>query len=942
MAGKAKLVLIDGHALLYRAYHALPPTMVTAQGESTNAVYGFLSTVLKVLAEERPEHIAVCLDKGRTFRHDLYDAYKAHRAKMPDDLRPQIDRAEEVLHALGIPTYGVEGYEADDLIGTLARQSSEAGLDTLIVTGDADALQLVDERVSVLVPGKKYAETLRYDPAAVRQRFGFDPSQLIEFKALKGDPSDNIPGVTGIGDKTAGELVQRYGSLENVYAHIEEVAPRYRKALEEHREQAFLSRKLATIVKDAPVQLDLAGSRFGTYDREEVVRLFRELEFRSLLARLPGAGAAQAERPGPSRQLSLFADAAAEEPATAAPPAGAYHIVRDAPALQEMLSALGHGPLALDTETTAVQPMQAELVGISLASPGGQAWYIPLRHRGPDGQLLPGQLPWEEARRRLAPLLADPAVPKYAHHAKYDTLVLAEEGLEVAGLAFDTLIAAHLVGARSELAAEGEPGESAAGRGDRSIGLKSLAFRLLGVEMHDISELLGKGKSQRTMDYVPIEEAGPYACADADMTCRLQRILAPQLVEKGLQALYSEVELPLVDVLRDMERAGVALDVAFLHEMSGRLQQSLLELEERIYQAAGYAFNINSSQQLSEVLFHKLGLPTSASSKLKSGIYSTASDVLERLRQQHPVAEAVLNHRELAKLKSTYADALPLLVNRRTGRVHTSFNQTATSTGRLSSSDPNLQNIPIRTELGRQVRKAFVAEPGCVLLSADYSQVELRILAHLSQDPGLLEAFAQGEDIHASTAETLFGVPHEQVTADQRRVAKTVNFGLMYGMSEYGLASRLGIDQDVAARFIATYFGRYAGVKRYIEETLRQGRELGYVVTVLGRRRYFPELRSPNPNLRGRAEREAINMPIQGTAADIIKIAMVRLHRALAAAGLRSRMILQVHDELVLEVPHDEVGTVLPLVKQMMEEAYRLDAPLQVDAHTGPTWGDLK
>jgi len=804
----------------------------------------------------------------------------------------------------------------------------------------------VDDHVHVLVPGRKYAETVRYDPARVRERFGFEPAQLVEFKALKGDPSDNIPGVSGIGEKTAQDLVQRFGSLEKIYENLEQVPERYRKALEAQRDQAFFSRKLATIVTDAPVQLDLQGSRFGDYDRQAVVELFRELEFRSLLGRLPpprGAAevppSAQVGAAGRAQQLTLFGE---EPPAAApAPESAACQIVRDPAGLRALVAALGRGPLALDTETTSLRPMEAELVGISLAVPAGRSWYIPLGHRGADGGLLPEQLPWEEARQALAPVLGDPEILKYAHHAKYDTLVLAEAGLEVRGVAFDTLIAAHLVGGRSGL--PGESGEAAEPtRGDRSIGLKNLAFRLLGVEMRDISELLGKGKTQRTMAEVPIAEAGPYACADAEMTCRLQSVLAPQLEEKGLLALFREVEMPLVAVLRDMERAGVALDVAFLQEMSQRLERSLQELQEQIYQAVGYSFNLNSPQQLSEALFQRLGLPLSATYRLKSGIYSTANDVLERLRHLHPVVEAVLNQREVAKLKSTYVDALPALVNTRTGRLHTSFNQTATSTGRLSSSDPNLQNIPIRTELGRQVRKAFIAAPGWVLLSADYSQVELRILAHISGDPGLLEAFRRGEDIHASTASTLFGVPTDQVTPEQRRVAKTVNFGLMYGMSDYGLAQRLGIEQEVAAHFIRTYFGRYAGVKRYIEETLRQGREQGYVSTLLGRRRYIPELGSPNRNVRAAAEREAINMPIQGSAADIIKIAMIRLHRALQEKGLRSRLILQVHDELVLEAPQEEAERVAPMVKDYMEGAYELQAPLQVEVHAGPNWGDLK
>ncbi len=925
MSAAPRLVLIDGHALLYRAYHALPQEMVTSRGEYTNAIYGFLSTLLKVVADEKPEYVIVCLDKGRTFRHDLYDEYKAHRAKMPDDLRPQVERTEQVLQALGIPTYAVEGYEADDLIGTLSRQATEADLDTLIVTGDADALQLVDEHVNVLVPGRRYSETVCYDEDRVRERYGFGPTELVEFKALKGDPSDNIPGVPGVGDKTATKLVQEYGTLEKIYESLDLVPSRYRKALEDNREQAFFSRKLATIVTDAPAQLDLESSRFGDYDREQVVQLFRELEFRSLLGRLPGTEGPAEPTPVPTakaaRQMSLFEEAAVETAAVVHLPS--YHTVRDRAGLDRLLAALGKGPLAFDTETTSLQPLESELVGISLAVPDGRSWYIPLTHRSPDGARLADQLSWDEVRERLSPLLDNRSIPKYAHNAKFDMLVLAEQGLDVHGVVSDTMIAAHLLG-------------------ERSVGLKGLAFKHVGVEMRTIEDLLGTGKSQRTMDQVPIEEVSTYACADADMTCRLQALLAPRLAEQGLQSLFEDVEMPLVEVLADMERAGVRLDTGFLGKMSHELQNALAELEETIHRLAGHPFNVNSTQQLSEVLFHELGLPLTATSKLKSGAYSTASDVLERLRGLHPVVEAVINYRELSKLSSTYVDALPRLVSTRTGRVHTSFNQTATATGRLSSSDPNLQNIPIRTDVGRQVRQAFITDPGWVLLAADYSQVELRILAHLSDDPGLLEAFAQEEDIHASTAATLFGVPTSQVTAEQRRTAKTVNFGLMYGMSEYGLAQRLGIDHAVAAHFIATYFARYASVQSFFAETLRLGRERGYVSTILGRRRYIPALRSSNRNVRAAAEREAINAPIQGSAADIIKIAMVRLHAALKERGLRSRMVLQVHDELVLEVPEEEAGVVVPLVKETMEGAFALRAPLRVDIHTGSTWGELK
>ena len=936
MPTTGRLVLIDGHALLYRAYHALP-ALVTSQGEPTNAVYGFFSTLLKVIADEKPDYVIVCLDRGTTFRHERYPEYKAHRAKMPDDLRPQVGRTAEILEALRIPTCTAEGYEADDVIGTLARQATVDGLETLIVTGDSDALQLVDEHVHVLVPGRKYSQPVHYDPDAVRKRYGFDPPRLVDYKALMGDSSDNIPGVTGVGKKTATKLVQQYGSVENVYAHLDEVAPeRYRKALAEGRDQALLSKELAAIVTHAPVELELHP--LGDYDRETAIEVFRQLESPSLVRRFLKIVTPTEPASSPPGQLSLFPDEAAEQPVAA--PTGDYTIVRDEAGLESMLQALGRGPLAFDTETTSTEPMEAELVGLSLATAGGRAWYIPLQHRDESGELLPDQLDWEDVRPRLSPLLSDPEVPKTAHNAKFDILMLSEAGLEVQGVDFDTMIAAHLATGQAKLPEAG----TASSRRRRSVGLKNLAVLYLATPMRSIEELIGKGKGQITFDQVSLADAGPYACADADMTYRLRDVLAPLLAEKETRSLFNDVEMPLVKVLKDMEQAGIALDTDFLEEISRTLLKSLQEMEETIYAEAGHPFNVNSTQQLGKVLFDELGLPTDVSRKLKSGGYSTAASVLERLQERthHPIVEAILRQREIAKLKSTYVDALPLLVNPRTGRVHTSFHQTVTSTGRLSSSNPNLQNIPIRTEEGRKIRYAFVAEPGWVLLSADYSQVELRVLAHLSGDPGLLKAFAHGEDIHASTAATLFGVPQEQVADEQRRVAKTVNFGLMYGMSEYGLAARLGIEHATAAKFIATYFGRYAHVKRYFDQTLERGREQGYVSTILGRRRYIPELNSSNRNVQSAAEREAINMPIQGTAADIIKIAMIRLHRALHERGLRSRMLLQVHDELVLEAPDEEVDVIVPLVKDCMENAYALDVPLVVDVHTGATWGDLK
>ncbi len=910
-----KLVLIDGHALLYRAYYGVPQGMATSQGEPTNAVYGFLSTLFKVLREENPGYVVVCLDKGRTFRHDLYPEYKAHRLKMPDDLHSQIERTEQVLEALGIPIYALEGYEADDLIGTLARQAAEAGLETLIVTGDSDALQLVNEHVRVLTPGRRYSDTVVYDTARVREKYGLEPKQLVDFKGLMGDASDNIPGVPGVGEKTATQLVQRFGSIEAVYEHLDEVPTRYRTLLAGNREQAFFSRELARVRTDVPVKLDLEGGRFGAYDREAVLKVFGELEFgRGLLSRLPEPVAP------PRKAIRVQQLSFPEQPTGRTSP---YEIVRDRTALEAMLRALGRGPLAFDTETTSTRPMETALVGLSLALPDRRAWYIPLGHCSDEGVRLPDQLPWEIVRGRLAPLLEDEGVPKYAHNAKFDLLILARHGLEVRGVVGDTMIAAHLLGYRS-------------------VNLKDLARQILGEEMTTIEDLLGKGKSQTTMDRVPIEQVGPYACADADMTCQLQAHLQPRLQEEGLHDLFEQVEMPLVPVLVEMERNGIRLDVEFLREMSRQLEQDLAVLEGAIHALAGHPFNIRSTQQLGQVLFEELGLPTTGIRRTKAGGYSTAVDVLEKLCHQYPIVEKVLEHRELSKLKSTYLDALPALVNPETGRVHTSFHQTVTTTGRLSSSDPNLQNIPVRTELGRQVRRAFVADPGWLLLSADYSQVELRVLAHISGDPGLLGAFNRGEDIHASTAAALFDLPIAEVTPEQRRLAKTVNFGLIYGMSAYGLASRLGIEQEEAERFIRAYFEQFPRVKAYIEKTVQQAWEQGYVTTLLGRRRPIPTIRSENRNLREAAEREAINAPIQGSAADIIKIAMVRLYGALKGRGLRSRLLLQVHDELVLEIPEEEVETVRPLVVETMEGAYPLQAPLRVDVHVATTWEDLK
>jgi DNA polymerase-1 len=922
-----KLVLIDGHALAYRAYHALrPDTFSTRLGEPTNAVYGFTSMLMAVLRDEQPDYIAVTFDVGRTFRHDEYPPYKAHREEMPEELATQLQRINQVVEAFNIPVFTAEGYEADDVLGTLARQAAQQGVGTLIVTGDTDTFQLIDDHTQVLTSRRRYSDTVIYDEVGIQERYGLEPQQIIDYKGLVGDSSDNIPGVRGVGQKTATRLLQKYGSIEAIYEHLDEVkSSRFRKALEEGRDDAFLSKHLATIVTDVPVALDLEACRVTGYDRDWVVTLFRELEFRSLLKRLP-----QPSQPKGPQQLALFGEmeAAAPTALSAVPVAGAvtagYQTVDSQEALEELAEALSRSPaFALDTETTSTDAMAADLVGIAVAMEEGQAYYIPVGH-------VPGagsQLPLDYVLEELRPVLEDASVSKYAHNAKYDLTVLTRHGIDVKGLAFDTMIAEWLIDPAS-----------------RNLGLKNLAWARLNVEMTPITVLIGKGKNQITIDRVPIEQVSQYAGADVDMTYRLVSMLKPELEEKELWRLFTEVEMPLVPVLVEMDMKGVALDVPFLQNMSGQLQERLAALEKEIHDQVGYSFNINSTQQLSDALFVKLGLPTKGVRKTASGHCSTAASVLEKLKGQHPIIGLILEQRELAKLKSTYVDALPQLVNPRTGRVHTSYNQTGTVTGRVSSSDPNLQNIPIRTELGRQVRRAFVAGEGSVLLAADYSQVELRIMAHISRDPTLLEAFRRGEDIHTSTAAAVMGVPAEAVTPEMRRLAKSVNFGLSYGQGSRGLAQQTGLSYEEADRFIKTYFDKYPKVQDYIERTKHQADEQGYVETLLGRRRYFPELQ--RDQVRGHiiaaAHRMAINAPIQGTAADILKIAMLRLHQALHERNLKSRMTLQVHDELVLEVPEDEIDTVTPLVKEVMEGAFQLDAALKVDVKVGANWLEME
>jgi len=903
---KPLLVLFDGHALVHRAYHALPPLTVNKTGEMVGAVFGFAQMVLKVINDLKPTHYAIAFDKAApTFRHQMFEQYKAQRPSTPDELVSQMGRVRQLVEAFRIPIFELDEYEADDVLGTLSQQASQKDIDAVIVTGDADVMQLVSPRVKVLAPRRSFGDTMLYDEAAVSQKYGVEPEYIADFKALKGDPSDNIPGVPGVGEKTAVKLINQWGTIEQIYQHIDEITPvKLQNTLRENEAAARQSKELATIVTRTPVTLNLTDCQFTNYDRDKVVELFRELEFFSLLPKLP-----ETEGVAPENNVTT---------GTQPPQQRDYHLINTTAAFDELLGKLSaKKPLAFDTETTSLNAMSADLVGISLSPAPGEAYYIPVGHTGL-GQVE--QLPMEYVIDRLRPLLEDTSLPKLAHNGKYDITVLSEHGIDVKNLASDTMIAAYLLS-------------------DKSLGLKSLAFSRLGIEMTPITELIGAGTKQIPMSLVDIRQAADYACADADVTGQLTGLLTDELHKQGLWQLFNDVEMPLVPVLVHMERSGIALDTELLRQMAHRLGEQLIKLEAEIYNCAGHQFNINSSQQLGSVLFDELKLPTGR--KTKNG-YSTGASVLEELRGSHEIIEHILEYRQLTKLKSTYIDSLPRLVNPKTGRVHTSFNQTRTATGRLSSSDPNLQNIPVRGELGKEVRQAFTAPPGSSLLSGDYSQIDLRSLAHLSQDQGLLDAFNHDEDIHAATASRLFNVDTARVTDDMRRVAKTVNFGVIYGMSDYGLQQATELSRAEAAQFITAYFEKYPGIKKYLEATKQQGRDLGYVETLLGRRRSIPEINSPNYQIREAAERMAINMPVQGTSADIIKVAMVRLYQEMVKRHLKSKMLLQVHDELLFEVPDDELDEMRQLVPEVMSTALKLSIPLKVSINSSRSWGELK
>ncbi len=931
MSKKERIVLIDSNALIHRAFHALPP-LQTKKGEPVNAVYGFTSTLLKVLADLKPAYIAAAFDrKEETFRHKEYAEYKAQRVKAPEEIYEQIPKTKEVLESFSIPIFEYQGFEADDIIGTLAKQAQEKGLDTYIVTGDLDTLQLVSSKVKVYTLKRGIGDTVIYDEEQVRKRFNLAPWQLVDFKALKGDPSDNIPGVPGIGQKTAALLVSEFSSIENLYQEIEKgtakakkLPQRLQQNLKNYKEQAFFCKKLITLREDVPVKLDLGECQLHKYDKNEVFQLFQKLGFKSLLSRLPDT------LEDKKIQSSLFSST---QRITSVPKPGEiirhqgvkYQIVQNETELDKLVNQIkNRGGFAFDIEATSQEAMRAKLVGISLALREKEAYYLPLGHNFQNQKSKFKNLDLDKVLTKLKGVFEDSEIEKYGHNLKYDMLVLLNYKIKVLGTSFDSMIASYILHPTT-----------------RAHDLDSVAFTELGVQTLPLKALIGTGKKQISVAEVPVEKLGIYSCEDADLSFRLKNHFEKLLVQEKLDKVFYDIEIPLVSVLSLMEFKGVKIDEGFLLKMSSELQAKISNLEKNIYHSVGYQFNINSPQQLSSVLFEVLKLPQKEIKKTKTGI-STAASELEKLKGTHPVIDFIIQYRELVKLKTTYLDALPHLINSTTGRLHTSFNQTATATGRLSSSDPNLQNIPIRGTYGGHLREAFVAEPGFKLLCADYSQIELRIIASLSRDQRMIDAFVSGEDIHTTTASEIFGVPKNEVTKEMRQQAKAINFGIIYGMSSHGLSQALGISHEEAREYIEKYFSLHSGIKTYIEETLEQARSEGYVKTVFGRKRPLPEINSSIFNVRAAAERMAINMPVQGTAADLIKIAMIRINNELPKVSKESRMILQVHDELVFEIPQDTVEKAAQLVKNIMENAYTLEIPLEVGLSVGDNWGEME
>jgi len=904
MTSRERLFLIDGSALFYRAYFAfIRNPLVNSKGENTSATFGLVNSLLKIIREESPEYLAIVFDtKAPTFRHEKYPEYKSTRAKMPDELVDQLPRIRQVVDALNIPSYEREGFEADDIIGTFARRGAVAGLEVWCVTGDKDFFQLVGENVFIYNPRKASEPPEKYGREEVKAKFGVYPERVIDKLALMGDSSDNVPGIPGIGPKTADKLLEQFGSLEGVLAGTAQIATKgVREKVTEGAESARLSLELVTIDTNVPIEFNLSELARRPVRYDDVKTLFLELEFSNLLKQL------MPEMEG------LPAEAGAATKAF-------YHTVTSVDDLQKLVAAMSKArEIAVDTETTSLDPLKAELVGVSLTDRSNTGYYVPLGHSGEGEKNLPA----EAALKLLKKLLENAAVQKIGQNIKYDLEVFHRYGIDIEPVSFDTMLASYVVNPSG-----------------RQHSLDALALEHFDYRMQPITDLIGSGKSQQTFDTVPIDKATFYSCEDVDITFRLRGEFAPRIDELGLNNLFYNIEMPLVKVLAGIEETGIRIDDGYLAELSAQMDEKLNGIIGQIYGVAGGEFNINSTQQLGHILFDKLGLPTKGKTAKKTG-YSTDVRVLEELAHIHEFPALILHYRQLTKLKNTYIDAIPKLISPRTGRVHTSFNQTVAATGRLSSTNPNLQNIPVRTDEGREIRRAFVPrDRDHLILTADYSQIELRILAHYTGDLGLIKAFKNGEDIHARTAAEVYGVELADVTSQMRRRAKTANFAVIYGVSAYGLSQQSDMNVEESKEFIDTYFARYPGIKKYMDETIAFARENGYVTTMYNRRRYLPEINDKNRAVRQFAERTAINTPIQGTAADIIKRAMIVIFEKMEK--MRSKMVLQVHDELVFDTHREELESVRELVKSGMESAAKLTVPLTADLGVGENWLEAK
>lgn len=906
---KEKFIIIDGNALIHRAFHALPP-LTTKDGRLMNAAYGFTTILLKALKDLKPDYIAVTFDlKGPTFRHEQYVDYKATRKKQPDELYDQIPIVKDIVKAFNIKIFEKTGFEADDVIGTLCKhkQVDRPEMLSLIVTGDMDTLQLVDDNTQVFTLRKGMSDTIIYDVKGVKEKYnGLLPGQMIDYKALRGDVSDNIPGVKGIGEKTAIDLLLKFKTLENLYQEIEKnsgkaqsIKERIRNLLVEFKSDALMSKDLATIRQNVEIDFNLEDCRVQDYDREEILKLFSELQFNSLLARLPET----------KTQANIF-----EETTKTTGEKHQYSLIDNEIDFAKFLRELKKQKVfVFDTETTSLEIIEAQLLGISFSWEKGRAFYVVIK--GEQGK---------EFLKQLKPIFENHKIKKVAHNMKYDAAILHTHGIMMANYYFDTMIASYLFN-------PGVPQNS----------LDYLAFSRLKHKMISIQELIGSGKNQISMAEVPDAKVAEYSGEDADYTWQLYEMFKDELETEKLAKLFYEIEMPLIEVLIEMELNGVKIDAAALKELSHKVTRKINTLKKKIYEMAGKEFNINSPLQLKEILFDVLQIPVQGLKRTKTGI-STAAAELDKLKGEHEIIDLIGEYRELSKLKSTYLDTLPKLIKKKTGRIHTSFNQTITATGRLSSTNPNLQNIPIRTELGREIRQAFIPEKGYRLIAADYSQVELRVIACLAQDQEMMKVFREGKDIHAATAAKIFDVKLDEVTKEMRRKAKEVNFGVLYGMGSVGLAQRTGISRAEAKEFIQKYFDSYKKVKQYTLEMVDQAREKQIVETMFGRKRNLPDINSGVQMIRAGAERMAVNMPIQGTAADLMKIAMIAVYRELKKKSPKTRILMQVHDELVFEVPKDEIDKVAKIIDNKMEKIHQLCVPIKVDTEVGNNWDQME